>query len=69
MKISEKLPKGTKWNPTLDPPLDMRAKVADFGLARPAPHREDSFVTQVAGTFGYFAPEYAGSHPFYGYLN
>ncbi|KAJ0450341.1 putative protein kinase RLK-Pelle-LRR-IX family [Helianthus annuus] len=43
---------------------DMRAKVADFGLARPAPHGEDSFVTQVAGTFGYFAPEYAGSHPF-----
>ncbi|KAF5763526.1 putative protein kinase RLK-Pelle-LRR-IX family [Helianthus annuus] len=26
---------------------DMRAKVADFGLARPAPHGEDSFVTQM----------------------
>ncbi|KAJ0693843.1 putative protein kinase RLK-Pelle-LRR-IX family [Helianthus annuus] len=38
---------------------DMRAKVADFGLARPLPLGKDSFVTKVAGTFGYFAPEYA----------
>ncbi|KAJ0450336.1 putative protein kinase RLK-Pelle-LRR-XI-1 family [Helianthus annuus] len=43
---------------------DMRAKVADFGLARPLPLGKDSSVTKVAGTVGYFAPEYAGSHRF-----
>ncbi|MFS8018540.1 putative protein kinase RLK-Pelle-LRR-IX family [Helianthus anomalus] len=40
---------------------DMRAKVADFGLVRPAPRGEYSFVQNPAGTIGYFAPEYAGS--------
>ncbi|MFS8018541.1 putative protein kinase [Helianthus anomalus] len=39
----------------------MRAKVADFGLVRPAPRGEYSFVQNPAGTIGYFAPEYAGS--------
>ncbi|KAI7748902.1 hypothetical protein M8C21_006315 [Ambrosia artemisiifolia] len=39
---------------------DMRAKVADFGLVRPAPSGECSYASRVAGTFGYFAPEYAG---------
>ncbi|XP_071708920.1 receptor protein kinase TMK1-like [Rutidosis leptorrhynchoides] len=38
---------------------DMRAKVADFGLVRLAPDGKASLVTQLAGTFGYLAPEYA----------
>ncbi|KAJ8763089.1 hypothetical protein K2173_023294 [Erythroxylum novogranatense] len=38
---------------------DMRAKVADFGLVRPAPEGKGSIETRVAGTFGYLAPEYA----------
>lgn len=44
---------------------DMRAKVSDFGLVRPAPHGKNSVFTRVAGTFGYLAPEYVGK---YGYL-
>ncbi|MCL7029374.1 hypothetical protein MKW94_018282 [Papaver nudicaule] len=38
---------------------DMRAKVADFGLVKNAPDGNKSLQTQVAGTFGYLAPEYA----------
>ncbi|KAG6764335.1 hypothetical protein POTOM_031801 [Populus tomentosa] len=38
---------------------DMRAKVADFGLVRPAPEGNTSIETRLAGTFGYLAPEYA----------
>ncbi|KAK9115907.1 hypothetical protein Sjap_014854 [Stephania japonica] len=38
---------------------DMRAKVADFGLARLAPSGKGSIQTRLAGTFGYLAPEYA----------
>ncbi|KAI3818369.1 hypothetical protein L1987_12175 [Smallanthus sonchifolius] len=38
---------------------DMRAKVGDFGLVRLAPVGKASLVTQLAGTFGYLAPEYA----------
>ncbi|KAK2635525.1 hypothetical protein Ddye_030317 [Dipteronia dyeriana] len=42
---------------------DFRAKVADFGLVRLAPDiGQRSIETRVAGTFGYLAPEYAGSH-------
>ncbi|GAY51837.1 hypothetical protein CUMW_137330 [Citrus unshiu] len=38
---------------------DMRAKVADFGLARLAPENgKHSTETRIAGTFGYLAPEY-----------
>jgi hypothetical protein len=40
---------------------DMRAKVADFGLVRPAPEGKTSIETRLAGTFGYLAPEYAGN--------
>ena len=40
---------------------DMRAKVADFGLVRLAPEGKGSIETRIAGTFGYLAPEYAGS--------
>lgn len=39
---------------------DMRAKVSDFGLVRPAPDGNYSVETRLAGTFGYLAPEYAG---------
>jgi serine/threonine protein kinase len=39
----------------------MRAKVADFGLVRPAPEGKTSIETRLAGTFGYLAPEYAGN--------
>lgn len=40
---------------------DMRAKVADFGLARLAPENgKHSTETRIAGTFGYLAPEYLG---------
>jgi hypothetical protein len=40
---------------------DMRAKVADFGLVRLAPEGKGSIETRIAGTFGYLAPEYAGT--------
>jgi serine/threonine protein kinase len=40
---------------------DMRAKVADFGLVKNLPDGKYSVDTQLAGTFGYFAPEYAGN--------
>ncbi|KAL3726529.1 hypothetical protein ACJRO7_031430 [Eucalyptus globulus] len=38
---------------------DMRAKVADFGLVKNVPDGKYSMQTQLAGTFGYLAPEYA----------
>jgi len=41
---------------------DMRAKVSDFGLVRLAPEGQTSFETRLAGTFGYLAPEYAGTN-------
>lgn len=40
---------------------DMKAKVADFGLVRLAPEGKGSIETRIAGTFGYLAPEYAGT--------
>ena len=40
---------------------DIRAKVADFGLVRLAPEGKGSIETRIAGTFGYLAPEYAGT--------
>ena len=40
---------------------DMRAKVADFGLVKNLPDGKYSLDTQLAGTLGYFAPEYAGN--------
>ncbi|GMY04803.1 putative receptor protein kinase TMK1 [Fagus crenata] len=40
---------------------DMRAKVADFGLVKNVTDGKHSVETQLAGTFGYFAPEYAGN--------
>lgn len=43
---------------------DMRAKVGDFGLVRLAPEGKGSIETRIAGTFGYLAPEYAGTFPF-----
>jgi len=43
---------------------DMRAKVSDFGLVRLAPEGKTSFQTRLAGTFGYMAPEYAGTLTF-----
>jgi len=40
----------------------LRAKVADFGLVRPAPENEQRLIeTRVAGTFGYLDPDYAGT--------
>ncbi|KAL3684454.1 hypothetical protein R1sor_002476 [Riccia sorocarpa] len=38
---------------------DWNAKIADFGLARPAKGDETQFATSVGGTLGYFSPEYA----------
>ncbi|KAL2652612.1 hypothetical protein R1flu_020740 [Riccia fluitans] len=38
---------------------DWNAKIADFGLARPATEDETIFATSVGGTLGYFSPEYA----------
>uniref|UniRef100_A0A2N9GX28 Protein kinase domain-containing protein n=1 Tax=Fagus sylvatica TaxID=28930 RepID=A0A2N9GX28_FAGSY len=40
---------------------DRRAKVADFGLVKNVPDGKYSVDTQLAGTFGYFAPEYAAT--------
>ena len=40
---------------------DMRAKVADFGLVKNVSDGTHSVETQLAGTFGYLAPEYAGN--------
>ena len=40
---------------------DMRARVSDFGLVRLAPEGKFSVETKLAGTFGYLAPEYAGT--------
>ncbi|KAK9277546.1 hypothetical protein L1049_007091 [Liquidambar formosana] len=40
---------------------DIRAKVADFGLARLVPEGKDSIETRLAGTFGYLAPEYGAT--------
>ncbi|KAG6576979.1 putative receptor-like protein kinase, partial [Cucurbita argyrosperma subsp. sororia] len=38
---------------------DMRAKVADFGLAKQSREGQSHLTTRVAGTHGYLAPEYA----------
>ncbi|XP_052156082.1 probable receptor-like protein kinase At1g11050 [Oryza glaberrima] len=38
---------------------DMRARVADFGLARRSREGQSHLTTRVAGTHGYLAPEYA----------
>ncbi|KAJ6826201.1 protein kinase precursor [Iris pallida] len=38
---------------------DMRARVADFGLARQSREGQSHLTTRVAGTHGYLAPEYA----------
>ncbi|XP_057995461.1 receptor-like serine/threonine-protein kinase ALE2 isoform X2 [Hevea brasiliensis] len=39
---------------------NFHAKVADFGLAKPAPEGRTNYLsTRVMGTFGYVAPEYA----------
>lgn len=38
---------------------DMRARVADFGLAKQSRDGESHLTTRVAGTHGYLAPEYA----------
>ncbi|XP_027348448.1 probable receptor-like protein kinase At1g11050 [Abrus precatorius] len=43
---------------------DMRAKVADFGLAKQSSESRSQVNTRVAGTRGYVAPEYA----LYGHL-
>ncbi|KAK3416906.1 hypothetical protein EUGRSUZ_H02647 [Eucalyptus grandis] len=40
---------------------DMRAKVADFGLVKHVPDGKHSVETQLAGTFGYLAPEYVAT--------
>lgn len=39
--------------------LDMKAKVADFGLAKQNKEGQSHLTTRVAGTHGYLAPEYA----------
>ncbi|KAK4605211.1 hypothetical protein RGQ29_013317 [Quercus rubra] len=38
---------------------DMRARVADFGLAKQIKQGQSNLSTRVAGTHGYLAPEYA----------
>uniref|UniRef100_A0A7N0TT14 non-specific serine/threonine protein kinase n=1 Tax=Kalanchoe fedtschenkoi TaxID=63787 RepID=A0A7N0TT14_KALFE len=38
---------------------EMKAKVADFGLARQSTEGQTHLTTRVAGTHGYLAPEYA----------
>ncbi|XP_030955224.1 probable receptor-like protein kinase At1g11050 [Quercus lobata] len=38
---------------------DMRARVADFGLAKQIKEGQSHLTTRVAGTHGYLAPEYA----------
>ncbi|XP_052136399.1 probable receptor-like protein kinase At1g11050 [Oryza glaberrima] len=38
---------------------DMRARVADFGLARRSREGQSHVTTRVAGTHGYLSPEYA----------
>ncbi|KAE8683461.1 putative receptor-like protein kinase [Hibiscus syriacus] len=38
---------------------EMKAKVADFGLAKQSPEGQSHLTTRVAGTHGYLAPEYA----------
>lgn len=37
----------------------MRARVADFGLAKQSSEGQSHLTTRVAGTHGYLAPEYA----------
>ncbi|KAK1348049.1 Protein kinase domain-containing protein [Heracleum sosnowskyi] len=39
--------------------VDMRARVADFGLAKQSSAGQSHLTTRVAGTHGYLAPEYA----------
>ncbi|XP_048332423.2 probable receptor-like protein kinase At1g11050 [Ziziphus jujuba] len=43
---------------------EMKAKVADFGLAKQSTEGQSHLTTRVAGTHGYLAPEYA----LYGHL-
>ncbi|KAJ0986353.1 hypothetical protein J5N97_004709 [Dioscorea zingiberensis] len=38
---------------------DLNAKISDFGLARLSDEDESHISTQIAGTIGYMAPEYA----------
>ncbi|KZV33022.1 putative receptor-like protein kinase-like [Dorcoceras hygrometricum] len=38
---------------------DMKARVADFGLAKQTTEGQSHLTTRVAGTYGYLAPEYA----------
>lgn len=38
---------------------DMKARVADFGLAKQSTEGQSHLTTRVAGTYGYLAPEYA----------
>ncbi|CAL5214319.1 unnamed protein product [Lathyrus oleraceus] len=38
---------------------EMRARVADFGLAKESSESRSQLNTRVAGTYGYLAPEYA----------
>ncbi|KAM5564329.1 putative receptor-like protein kinase [Rosa sericea] len=38
---------------------EMKAKVADFGLAKQSSEGHTHLTTRVAGTYGYLAPEYA----------
>ncbi|PIA24857.1 hypothetical protein AQUCO_18100002v1 [Aquilegia coerulea] len=38
---------------------EMRARVADFGLAKQYEEDQSHLTTRVAGTYGYLAPEYA----------
>ncbi|KAG2703667.1 hypothetical protein I3760_06G148500 [Carya illinoinensis] len=39
--------------------MDMRARVADFGLVKQSREGQSHLTTRVAGTHGYLAPEYA----------